>query len=431
VAEFPDCWDILPVEECTDRIIDYRGKTPKKASAGVPLITAKVVKNGRILQPQEYIPEEDFEAWMRRGIPEPGDVVITTEAPLGEVGQLDETQVALAQRLIALGGKDGLLDNAFLKFAMQSPFVQMQLRARSSGTTVLGIKQSELRKVQVQVPPMGEQKGIAQILGTLDDKIELNRKMNQALESIARTLFKSWFVDFDPVRAKMEGRQPLGMDAETAELFPDSFEDSELGKIPKGWGISKVGVNFNVTMGQSPPGETYNELEDGILFFQGIRDFGSRFPSPRVFCTAPSRFAKRGDTLVSVRAPVGEINMALEDCCIGRGLSAVRHKEGFGSFTYYAMNNLHDDFSRFEAEGTVFGSMSKQKFLDVVSVVPPQSLIQRFDEVVASIDQRVETSHRESLVLVDIREALLPRLISGEIRVKDAEKVMEGLDELS
>jgi type I restriction enzyme S subunit len=109
VAEFPDCWDILPVEECTDRIIDYRGKTPKKASAGVPLITAKVVKNGRILQPQEYIPEEDFEAWMRRGIPEPGDVVITTEAPLGEVGQLDETQVALAQRLIALGGKDGLL----------------------------------------------------------------------------------------------------------------------------------------------------------------------------------------------------------------------------------------------------------------------------------------------------------------------------------
>ncbi|MDD5713140.1 MAG: restriction endonuclease subunit S, partial [Smithellaceae bacterium] len=181
-------------------IIDYRGKTPTKTSFGIPLITAKVVKGGRIETPDEFIAVDDYELWMRRGIPKAGDVVITTEAPLGEVAQLGAERVALAQRLITLRGKDGLLDNRFLKFLMQSENVQDQLRSRASGTTVLGIKQSELRKILLTLPPIEEQQAIAHILGTLDDKIELNRRMNETLEDMARALFKSWFVDFDPVR---------------------------------------------------------------------------------------------------------------------------------------------------------------------------------------------------------------------------------------
>src|SRR5205823_10329946 len=135
-------------------IIDYRGKTPSKTSSGVPLITAKVVKSGRIEEPNEFIAEEEYDEWMTRGRPESGDVVITTEAPLGEVAQLGSERVALAQRIILLRGKDGLLDNGFLKFLMQSENVQDQLRARASGTTVLGIKQSELRKVILTLPPI-------------------------------------------------------------------------------------------------------------------------------------------------------------------------------------------------------------------------------------------------------------------------------------
>ncbi|CAG0946879.1 hypothetical protein ANRL1_03390 [Anaerolineae bacterium] len=216
---FPDNWGYLPLEECMEAIIDYRGKTPDKTSFGIPLVTAKIVKSGRILPYEEFISPADYDTWMQRGLPKSGDVVMTTEAPLGEIAQLDERKVALAQRLITLRGRVSLLDNTDLKFHMQSSFVQDQLRARSTGTTVVGIKQSELRKVTLALPPLPKQRALAHILGTLDDKIELNRKMNETREAIARALFKSWFVDFDPVRAKAEGRQPVGMGAETAALF--------------------------------------------------------------------------------------------------------------------------------------------------------------------------------------------------------------------
>ena len=149
---------------------------------------------------------------------------------------------------------------------MQSAFVQSQLKARSTGTTVLGIRQSELKKVEIPLPPLDEQNQIAHILGTLDDKIELNRQMNETLEAIARTIFKSWFVDFDPVRAKMEGRMPAGMDAETAALFPSAFQDSPLGKIPKGWKVSTLGeigenVRRSVKASEIDSDELYIGLE--------------------------------------------------------------------------------------------------------------------------------------------------------------------------
>jgi len=216
-------WSVHNLEDCMEAIIDYRGKTPEKTKSGIPLITAKVVKGGRIEPTDEYIAAEDYDSWMRRGLPKAGDVVMTTEAPLGEIAQLGSEQVALAQRLITLRGKQNLLDNRFLKFLMQSDDVQVQLRARASGTTVLGIKQSELRKTTLTLPPLDEQRAIAHILGTLDDKIELNRRMNETLEAMARALFKSWFVDFEPVRAKAEGRD-TGLPKEIADLFPDSFE---------------------------------------------------------------------------------------------------------------------------------------------------------------------------------------------------------------
>jgi type I restriction enzyme, S subunit len=247
-----DEWTVRLLEDCMAALIDYRGKTPQKTTFGIPLITAKIVKGGRLETPDEFIGVEDYESWMRRGIPKAGDVVVTTEAPLGEVAQLGTERVALAQRLIALRGKSGVLDNRFLKFLMQSEEVQDQLRARASGTTVLGIKQSELRKILLTLPPIDEQSAIAHILGTLDDKIELNRRMNETLEAMARALFKSWFVDFDPVRAKAEDRDPA-LPKHLADLFPNSFEDSELSEIPKGWRVAPLSeITLVITKGTTP-----------------------------------------------------------------------------------------------------------------------------------------------------------------------------------
>ncbi len=418
-------WQEQTIEQSMSALIDYRGKTPRKTSSGIPLITAKIVKGGRIETPDEFIAEEDYVDWMRRGIPKCGDVVVTTEAPLGEVAQLGNARVALAQRLICLRGKAGVVDNDFLKFLMQSERVQEQLHSRATGTTVLGIKQSELRKVLLRLPPIDEQRAIAHILGTLDDKIELNRRMNETLEAIARALFKSWFVDFDPVRAKAEGRE-TGLPQPLADLFPDSFEDSELGEIPKGWVVKRVDEEFYLTMGQSPPGETYNEVGDGLPFYQGRADFTFRFPNLRVYCTAPTRFAKAGDTLISVRAPVGDINMASEDCAIGRGVAAARHRSGSRSYTYQFMRGLEDVLGRFEAEGTVFGSIRKTDFNGLPCVTPPSTVVDAFERLLAPFDSRIETNERESQTLAGLRDSLLPKLISGELRVKHAERMIEN-----
>ena len=418
-------WIYWRLEDCMAAIIDYRGKTPRKTSSGIPLITAKVVKGGRIKTPTEFIAVEDYDSWMRRGIPRSGDVLITTEAPLGEVAQLSQQRVALAQRLVLLRGKSEVLDNRFLKFLMQSSPVQDQLRARATGTTVLGIKQKELRQIGLALPPIQEQRAIAHILGTLDDKIELNRRMNETLEAMARALFKSWFVDFDPVRAKMEGRWRRGkslpgLPAKYYDLFPDRLVDSELGEIPEGWEVKALGKCFNLTMGQSPPGSTYNDYGEGLPFFQGRTDFSFRYPGNRKFCTAPTRVAQAGDTLVSVRAPVGDINMAWDQCCVGRGVAALRHKSGSSSFTYYATWTFQPALQEYEHTGTVFGAINKNQFETLRMVEPDRGVVSAFDSCVRPLDKRILSNEHESHTLVSQRDVLLPRLVSGTVRIKGA-----------
>jgi type I restriction enzyme S subunit len=171
-------------------------------------------------------------------------------------------------------------------------------------------------------------------------------------------------------------------------------------------------------MGQSPPGSTYNESGNGLPFFQGRTDFGFRFPSRRVFCTAPTRLAEVGDTLVSVRAPVGDVNIAIEPCAVGRGVAAVRHLSGSSSFTYHAMHNLGDHFGKFEGEGTVFGSINKADFERLPFVAPPQAVLDCFERLASPVDDRVESNEGESRILAALRDSLLPKLVSGELRVK-------------
>ena len=166
-------------------MIDYRGKTPQKSASGIPLITAKIVKNGVILPANEFISEENYASWMTRGYPQVGDVVMTTEAPLGEVAQIRDAHVALAQRIITIRGKAGFLDNGYLKYFLQSAEGQGRLRARESGTTVTGIKAAELREVLIPLPQIDAQRKIAKVLARFDDKILKNTQINQNLEKRA------------------------------------------------------------------------------------------------------------------------------------------------------------------------------------------------------------------------------------------------------
>ena len=352
-----------------------------------------------------------------------------------------DKEYAIGRGLAAFRHKKGKDFQSFLKGIIDIKLPE--LLASATGSTFPNVSKNQLNDLEVILPPLTEQKAIAHILGSLDDKIELNRQMNETLEAMAQALFKSWFVDFDPVidNALAAGNAIPDEFAERAEqrkgiekkdnsdiqaLFPDEFEfTEEMGWIPKGWAVSNVGTEFDVTMGQSPPGSTYNEIEEGIYFFQGSTDFGFRYPTPRIYCTEPKRLANKRDTLVSVRAPVGDTNLAAVDCCIGRGLAALRHKSGSASFTYYAMLQLKENFKIYEGEGTVFGSINQKDFKNLIQLKSPEVLISEFEINAGALDSKIELNSLNIITLAKLRDTLLPKLMSGKLRIADAEALVE------
>jgi type I restriction enzyme S subunit len=429
MAEIKD-WSVQPLEDCMSAIIDYRGKTPNKTTSGVPLVTAKVVKGGRIQKPDEFIAVKDFDAWMRRGMPQPGDVVMTTEAPLGEIAQLGAERVALAQRLITLRGKPDILNNTFLKFLMLSSDIQEQLVSRATGTTVLGIKQSELRKISLTLPPHHEQLAIAEILGTLDEKIELNRRTNETLEAMARDIFKDWFVDFGPTRAKMEGLEPY-LAADLWSLFPDRLDDE--GK-PEGWEITPIAELIEI-IGGGTPKTSVAEFWNGDIPWFSVVDA----PSPSdVFVigtekhitesglnSSSTRLLPVGATIITARGTVGKLACVGVPMTMNQSCYAIAGKPPYGPyFTYFGLKGAIQDLQA-NTHGSVFDTITRATFNAVGSVRPNDKVAQAFDDTVNPLMAGILSNLRENQALAQTRDLLLPKLLSGEVRVREAEKLLK------
>ena len=417
---------VLPLEDCLDALIDYRGKTPTKTNSGIPLITAKIIKGGRIDTPTEFIAKDDYVAWMRRGIPEEGDVVLTVEAPLGEVAQLGSEKIALAQRVVTLRGKAGLLDSTYLLYLLQTAEIQSQLKSRATGTTVLGIKQSELRKVTLSLPPFVLQLIAAATLKALDDRITLLRETNATLEAIAQALFKSWFVDFDPVRAKLEGRTPEGMDEATAALFPDGFEESELGLVPRGW---RVGTLANLSH-LNPESWTAKNHPESVAYVDlaNAKDNEIAFVTDCEFDEAPSR-ARRvlrdGDTIVGTVRP-GNRSFAF----IHEPASNLTASTGFAVLRPSAIENTEFVYlaatqdSSIEhlahvADGGAYPAVRPDVVSGLQIVVPDPQVMKAFHAAAASLLAKVSENQSQAQTLATLRDTLLPRLISGRLRVNE------------
>jgi type I restriction enzyme S subunit len=209
-------------------------------------------------------------------------------------------------------------------------------------------------------------------------------RQNKTLEDLAQAYFRKWFIE-------------------------DASDE---------WEVGKLGDEFNITMGQSPKGETYNDLKIGLPFFQGKAEFGFRFPLEKQYCSEPIKKADKFDTLLSVRAPVGALNMAMYTCCIGRGLAIPLHKKGYKHYTFYKMKSLQDVFDTFDDDGTVFGSISREKFLSIETIIPSEKLIYAFDNFSRQFDIKIYKNTVQIRTLSKLRDTLLPKLISGEIRVK-------------
>lgn len=383
----PSDWTTYPLEECMSAIIDYRGKSPNKTASGVPLITAKIVKGGRIEEPSEFIAEEEYDAWMRRGMPQKGDVVFTTEAPLGEVAQLDGRRIALAQRIIALRGKSGVLDNTFLKFLMQSFVVQEELKARSTGTTVLGIKQSELRKVQLPLPPYEDQVRIGDILGALDDKIELNRRMNGTLEAMAQALFKEWFVD-----GAKEEWQP-GTVGDVAIQFKAGIKPDDMTAKMAYIGLEHM-PQRSIALSEWSTAET---LESNKFQF------------------------KQGDILFGkLRSYFHKVGVAPIDGVCSTDIVVVRPKspEWFGFVLGHVSSSAFVDHTSSGATGTRMPRTNWQDMARYELNMPPIELADEFTALIQPLIDRIIANIHESRTLTALRDTLLPKLMRGEVRVK-------------
>jgi type I restriction enzyme S subunit len=311
-------------------------------------------------------------------------------------------------------------DARFVRACLLSKPLQHLMQAWATTTVQATLNLKEIRQLPLPWPPKADRDFIARTLGTLEAKIELNRRTSTTLESIARAIFQSWFVDFDPVYTRMAGGE-TGLPAHLVDLFPSAVEPSVLGPIPAGWHVGDCGAEFTITMGQSPPGSTYNETGHGVPFYQGCRDFGERLPRRRVFCTAPTRLGRSGDSLVSVRAPVGDVNVAAETCCVGRGLAAVRHRSGAAEYTLQVMRSLHPQLADFDSHGTVFGSIGGKDFRRLPVLVSPLELVHGFEQLVAPATELLATNVRESHVLARLRDALLPTLLSGNVQHEHGE----------
>ena len=346
-----------------------------------------------------------------------GDTLLAKITPCLENGKtafvncLQEDEIGFGStEFIVLRAKENI-DERFLYYLSISPEFRKQAISLMEGTSGRKrVNENALKISDFLIPDFEEQRKIANILSAIDDKIQINNQINQELEAMAKTLYDYWFVQFDfPDQNGKPYKSSGGKMIYNSELKRE---------IPEGWGVEKLEKIANITMGQSPKGTSYNEVGEGMLFFQGSTDFGWRFPVARQYTTEPSRIAEEDDILLSVRAPVGTLNIADTRCCIGRGLAAINSKVGANSYIFNVMQDFKKLFDMINSVGTTFGSITKDDLYSLQLVYPPTELLMEFDQLVKSFDREIKNRSRQNQELNQLRDWLLPMLMNGQVKVE-------------
>lgn len=273
----------------------------------------------------------------------------------------------------------------YIKYYCQSDEYKGWIQSYISGSTRGNINAKTYGLMPIPIPNIEQQKGIVSLLSSIDCKIKLNNEINKNLEQQAQVIYQQMFID---------------------NASSDSTEGT----------LSDIA---DITMGQSPSGSSYNEDGNGTIFFQGRAEFGFRFPTVRLYTTEPKRMACSNDTLMSVRAPVGDLNVAHTDCCIGRGLAAIHSKNNHQSFVLYTMFSLKKQLDVFNGEGTVFGSINRNSLNEMPILIPSSEKLDEFEALVAPMDAAIRNNYDEICRLEQLRDSLLPQLMSGELDVSD------------
>jgi type I restriction enzyme S subunit len=427
-GEPPKGWSWSRLDEVSEGVFDCPHSTPKLTDAGPFVVRTQDIITG-VFRPDRAgrVSEETYADRIARVTPSYGDLLYSREGTyFGIAAEVPpKTRVCLGQRMVLIRADRHRLDFSFLRHWLNSPIMAAHIHGYRDGSVAERLNLPTIRALPILIPPLAEQKAIAAVLGVLDDKIELNRRMNAKLEEMARALFQSWFVDFDPVRAKLDGHMPVGLDPGTASLFPDAFQDSEAGHIPQGWSVEQVGEVADCVGGGTPSTTEPKFWEGGTHHWATPKDLSSLeaailLDTARKLTVAgiakiSSGLLPAGTLLLSSRAPVGYLAIASMPVAINQGFIALKCNERASNF--FLLNWCKVNMAEIEsrATGTTFAEISKQNFRPISIVLPPSEVMRAFTEKVTPLYSQITANLQESRTLATLRDALLPQLLSGEL----------------
>ena len=389
-------FNTIKMEDALDALIDYRGKTPKKSKTGIMTLSAKSVKNNHIDYSQCYfISEDEYEKFMVRGFPKKGDILLTTEAPLGLVARLDRNDVAIAQRLLTLRGKEHVLDNDYLLYYLQSPIGQASLKARETGTTVTGIKQSEFRKIEIEIPDYEVQKKVSGILRVIDQKIELNNAINDNLLDQVLTLYRNKFVD-----TVNDERQ-----------------------------ICRADEYFDISIGKTPPRKEpqWFSTNPQDIDWVSISDMGTcglyiSNSSEQLTKEAVERHNVKvvpdNTVLLSFKLTIGRIAITNGEMTTNEAIAHFKtDKKEINEYLYCYLKCFN--YQTMGSTSSIATAVNSKIIKGMPFVVPTDDELKEFHDFAAPMFAKIKTNQIETDNLTALRDTLLPKLMSGELDVSN------------
>ena len=424
-----------PFTDLLAAIVDNRGRTCPVGDAGMPLIATNCIDPGNLYPHYEtsrFVSEETYRTWFR-GHPLPGDILFVCKGSPGRTNWCpDPVDFCIAQDMVAVRAEPAKIAPKYLFAALRSSLVQSQINNLHVGTMIPHFKKGDFGKLRIPVPDAGAQIEIGDFYFEVSRRIALLRETNATLEAIAQAMFKSWFVDFDPVRAKQQALAPAGMDEATAALFPDSFEKSALGLVPQRWRVNQIGeVVEGVYDG---PHATPAEADEGPVFL-GIKNLtGTGLDLADIRHIAESDWAqwtrrvtpRAGDIVFSYEATLGFFALIPPElrCCLGRRLALIRPAASAGCAHFLFHQFVSAPFQRLLAKHTIQGAtvdrIALKQFPSYPILNPPDALKAAFDDLAAPLWARIHQNQAQAQTLATLRDTLLPRLISGQLRLPEA-----------
>ena len=431
-------WQAMTLAQAGVSLIDCDHRTPPATDTGYPYVAIPQLVDGHIdFSSARRISREHLVEWTKKLKPQQHDVVVVRRCNSGVSAVVPKgVEFAIGQNLVVLRADGKRVHPQFLRWLVRGEEWWEQVRKYMNvGAVFDSLKCRDIPNFEVLIPGLNEQEHICEVLDALDDRIDLLRQTNTTLESIAQALFRSWFVNFDPVRAKQAGREPEGMDAATAALFPAEFEESALGLIPKGWHVSEVGQTAECVGGGTPSTKEAAYWEPPVHSWATPKDL-SGLGSPVLWATerrlsdaglkkVSSGLLPSGTLLMSSRAPIGYLAVSMVPVSVNQGFIAMRPGGLLPPVYLYFWCQAHMDAIKQKANGSTFMEISKAAFRPISLVLPPREVVASFSEIAGALFERIAANEQQRAGLTDLRDTLLPRLISGKLRLPEAQEQLE------